>query len=286
MILVTGATGAVGSHLLPLLVERGTSLRAVAHSLGGRSRIEDLGVEAIDGDFDQPDSIEQAMEGCDRLFLLSPTDLEMPTREKAAIDAARRAGVSHIVKLSTVGADSDSPCDLLTRHAEIEAHLKASGLDYTILRPACYMHVHLLPVQTVKANGAWYGMTGDGAHAYIDTEDVASVAALVLTTRGHEGKTYELSGPQSITMPEAAAQLSEVLGSTVSYVDLTADEFRSGLIGAALPEWLVDGIVALYQLIREGHLATVTHFVEELTGRPARPYPEFAQAHKAAFLSG
>jgi uncharacterized protein YbjT (DUF2867 family) len=285
VILITGATGTVGSHLLPLLVRRGASLRAVARSPSGRSKIEGLGVEAIDGDFDHPDSLERAMEGCDRVFLLSPTHLEMPTREKAAIDAARRAGVRHIVKLSTVGADSDSPCDLLTRHAEVEAHLTASGLDYTILRPACYMDLHLLPVRTVKASGVWYGMTGDGAHAYIDTEDVASVAAAVLTTPGHEGRTYELNGPQAITMPEAAAQLSEVLDSPVSYVDLSAAEFGSSLIGAGLPEWLVDGIVTLYQLVREGHLATVTHFVEELTGRPGRAYGEFAQAHKGAFTA-
>jgi uncharacterized protein YbjT (DUF2867 family) len=283
VILVTGATGTVGSNLLPLLVQRGASLRAVAHSLGGRSKIEGLGVEAIDGDFDQTDSLVRAMEGCDRLFLLSPTHLEMPTREKAAIDTARRAGVSHIVKLSTVGADSESPCDLLSRHGAVEAHLIASGLDYTILRPTCYMQVHLLPVQTVHANGAWYGMTGDGAHAYIDTEDIASVAAVVLTTSGHDGKTYELSGPQAITMPEAAAQLSAVLGSPVSYVDVPTDDFRSNLIGAGLPEWLVNGIVTLYQIVRQGHLATVTNLVEELTGRPARAYRDFAQANKAAF---
>lgn len=285
MNLVTGATGTVGSRLLPLLVQRGVPLRAVAHSLRGRSRIEGLGVEAATGDFDQPDSLERAMEGCDRLFLLSPTHLDLPTREKAAIDAARRAGVSHIVKLSTVGADPDSPCDLLSRHAEVEAHLIASGLAYTILRAACFMQVHLLPVQTVKVNGAWYGMTGDGAHAYLDTEDIASVAAVILTTPGHEGRTYELSGPRAITMPEAAAQLSEVLGSAVSYVDLPAEQFRLSLSGAGLPDWLIDGIVSLYQIIRKGHLTTVTHVVEELTGQPARFYGDFAHAHRDAFAS-
>lgn len=283
MILITGATGTVGSHLLPLLIQHGASFRAVAHSQGGRSKIEGLGVEAIDGDFDRPASLERAMEGCEQLFLLSPTHQQLSTREKAAIDAARRARVSHVVKLSTVGADRESPCDLLTRHADVEAHLMASGLDYTILRPACFMQVHLLPVHTVKANGAWYGMTGGGAHGYIDAEDIASVAAVVLTTPGHEGKIYELSGPRTITLPEAAAELSEVLGLTVSYVDLPAEDFRSSLIGAGLPEWLVDGIVSLYQLVREGHLAALTHFVDELTGRPPRTYREFALAQKTAF---
>jgi uncharacterized protein YbjT (DUF2867 family) len=240
-------------------------------------------VEAIEGDFDQPDSLERAMDGCDRLFLLSPTHPELPRREKGAIDAARRAGVTHIVKLSTTGADIDSACGLLSRHAEVEAHLIGSGLDYTVLRPTCYMHVHLLPLHTVRANGTWYGMTGDGPHAYIDTRDVASVAAAVLTTPGHEGKAYELSGPEAITMPEAAAQLSRVIGSSVAYVDLPADEFRSSLLGAGLPDWLAEGIVTLYQMIRDGHLATVTGSVEELTGRPPRAYGEFAEAHKQAF---
>ncbi len=283
MILVTGATGTVGTDLLPLLVQRGASLRGLAHSSAGRAKIEALGVEPVDGDFDQPDSLARAMEGCERLFLLSPTHLELASRHRAAIDAARRAGVSHVVALSAMGADAESPCTLLSRHAEVEDHLIASGLDYTILRPACYMHTHLLPVQTAKADGAWYGMTADGAHGYIDTQDIARVAAVVLTTPGHEGKTYELSGPEAITLPEAAAQLSEVIGSSVTYIDVPADQFQANLVGAGLPDWLAEGVVALYRIIREGHLATVTDLVEQLTGRPARPYGDFAEAHKAGF---
>lgn len=283
MILVTGATGTVGTHLLRLLVEHGASLRAVAHSRAGRAKIEGLGLEAVDGDFDQPGSLERAMEGCDRLFLLSPTAPNLAAREVAAIDAARRAGVSHVVALSTMGADRQSPCSLLSRHAEVEDHLVGSGLDYTVLRAACFMQVHLLPVQTVKAQGAWYSMTGGGAHAYIDAHDIAAAAAVVLTTPGHQGKVYELTGPRAITISDAATELSEVIGSSVTYVDRSAGEFEANLLATGIPEWLVEGIVALYQIIREGHIATTTGFVEQLTGRPPRAYREFAEAHKEAF---
>lgn len=283
MIVVTGATGSIGSSLLPMLVQSGASLRAVAHSAAGREKIQGAGVEAVGGDFDQPDSLERAMEGCERLFLLSPTHPDLVSRETAAIDAARRAGVRHVVKLSAMGADTRSSCALLSRHGEVEHHVVASGLDYTILRPACFMHMHLLPVDTITAHGAWYGMTGDGAHGYIDTDDIAAVAAAVLTTPGHEGKTYELTGPRAMTMPEAAAELSEVIGSTVEYVDVPADQFRANLAGAGLPDWLADGVVALYRIIREGHMTTVTGFVEELTGRRPRAYGELAESHKDAF---
>jgi uncharacterized protein YbjT (DUF2867 family) len=128
-------------------------------------------------------------------------------------------------------------------------------------------------------------MTGDGASGFIDAADIAAVAAHVLTTDGHEGATYEVTGPESISMPQAAAQLSEVIGGDVRYVDVPADGFRANLAGAGLPDWLADSLVALYGAIRAGHAATVTNEVEKATGRPARPYRQFAENHRDAFAA-
>ena len=285
MIIVMDGTGAVGSHLLSMLVQHGSSLRAVSHSPAGKATIEGQGVEAVDGDFDQPDQLERVMEGCDHLFLLSPPHPDQAEREKAAIDAAGRAGVSHVVALSVMGADHASRSLFGRWHAEIDDHLIASGLDYTILRPAGFMHVHLLPVHTVRAGGSWYGMTGDGAHGYIDAHDVAAVAAQVITTPGHGQHTYELTGPRAIAMPQAASLLAGVIGRDVAYVEVPADQYRADLVRAGLPDWLAESIVALYQSIREGHLATVTNYVEQLTGRPAQTYRDFVEANKAAFAA-
>lgn len=245
--------------------------------------MEGQDLEAVEGDFDRPADLEAAMEGCDRILLLSPPHPDQVTREKAAIDAAGRAGVGHVVALSVMGADHASRSDFGRWHAEIDDHLIASGIDYTVIRPAGYMHVHLLPVSTARAQGHWYSMTGDGPHGYIDADDVAAVAAEVLTTPGHAGRIYELTGPEAITMPQAAAQLAEVIGRDVAYIDLPAGEFRGNLERSGMPAWLAGAIVALYQSIREGHMATVTNFVEELTGRPGRAYRDFAEAHKGAF---
>ena len=283
MILLTGATGTVGSPLLARLAERGVSTRALAHSASSRQLIEGQGVEAVDGDFDQPDTLGAAMEGCERLFLLSPPHPDQTAREKAAIDAAKRAGVGHVVALSVMGADRSSPVAFARWHADIDDHLIGSGLQYTILRPAGFMQVHLWPVDTINDQGRWYGMTGDGPAAYIDADDIAAVAAEALTGSERRRAVYELTGPQAISMPEAADELSRVIGRSVTYVEVPADQFHANLTHAGLPDWLSDAVVALYQVIREGHAATVTNTVEEVTGHPAHSYREFAEAHKAAF---
>ncbi len=283
MIFLTGATGTVGSPLLARLAQQGVPIRALAHSPAGRELIERSGVEAVDGDFDRPDTLEGAMAGCDHLFLLSPPHPDQPTREKAAIDAAKRAGVSHVVALSVMGADPASPVAFGRWHADIDAHLVGSGLGYTILRPAGFMQVHLLPVDTIRSQGRWYGMAGEGAAGYIDVDDVAAVAAVALTSPGHAAATYELTGPAAISMPQAAAVLSEVIGRSVDYVDVPPDQFRASLVGAGLPDWLADTLIPFYQAVRAGHAATVTNAVQEVTGRPARDYRQFAEAQKDVF---
>lgn len=258
-------------------------MRALAHSPASRDRLEALGVEAVDGDLDQPDALSGAMEGCDRAFLLSPAHPHQLAREQGAIDAARRAGVGHVVALSVMGASRSAPISFARGHAEIDEHLMASGSAWTVLRPSGFMQTHLLPVATVGGDGSWYGMTGDGACAYVDAGDVASVAASVLTTPDHAGAVLELTGPAALTQPEAAGVLGEVLGHPVTYLDVPAEQFRDNLMGAGLPRWIADDLVALYRTIRDGHAATVTNTVEQVTGRPARGYRQVAEAHRDDF---
>ncbi len=285
MILVTGPTGNLGPAVLDRLRLEGAAVRAIAHTEASRATIERYGAEAVDADFDEPGTLEAAMAGCDRVFLLSPLHPAQAQREMAAIDAAKQAGIGHVVALSIMGADRASPVAFCRWHAAIDEHLAGSGLGYTVLRPAGFMQFHLMPVQTVMAANSWFGMTGDGAAAYVDVNDVAAAAVGVLTSSGHGGQTYELTGPEAITLHQAAVQLGTAIGRPVAYIDLPAEAFRANLVKLGLPPWLTDAVVTLYGAIRDGHAATVTNSVEQLTGRPAHSYREMLGSHTDAFVT-
>jgi uncharacterized protein YbjT (DUF2867 family) len=273
MIFLTGGTGTVGSRLVPLLLQRGVEVRCLVHSTD-LDRSATSGIDLVRADFDQPDTYASALRGCDRLFLLTPAHPKQATREIALLDAARSAGVTHVVRLSVVGAHRESPVNFARGHAEVDDHLIASGLGYSILRPSGFMQVHLLP-QTAASEGRWYGMTGDGAHPFIDALDVAGVAAELLAAPRQDSAIYEITGPAAISMPEAAAALGRVLLREVQYVDLPGEQLSGALTGAGLPAYVVEGVVEFYAGIRAGHAATTTHTAEQILGRQPIGYEEF-----------
>lgn len=284
MIFVTGGTGLVGSALLPRLAQAKADVRCLVHATpppGG----DGSAVELVDGDFDDPGTYASAMDGCDTLFLLTPPHPDQVAREVALIEAARSAGVRRVVAVSVIGADRESTVNFARWHAEIDDHLTGSGLASTILRPAGFMQVHLSP-PTAATEGRWYGMTGDGAHPFVDADDVAAVAAEVLVNPGKGLGVHEVTGPAAITMPEAAAALGRSLGREVVYVDLPAEQLGGALLASGVPDFVVDGIVGLYGAIRAGHATTTTHTVEELLARPPRTYERVLQRADAGRASG
>jgi len=283
VILVTGATGHVGAELVRLFGEARTPARALIHSPDKAIQIKSLGLETALGDFEQPDTLDAAMDGCDHLFLLSPPNPGQPQQEQNVIDAAKRAGVAHVVKLSVPGADPDAQLLFGRWHGQIEQYLAQSGLAHTLLRPNYFMQNLLLSAQPVADQGMLYGMTGEGRISYVDTRDIAAVAAQVLTSPGHEGNSYMLTGPGALSAGEVAEQLSAATGRPVRYVDLPPDAFRQALAGAGLPGWLADALVAGNTRLAAGHGAGVTGEVARLTGRPPRTLGQFAADHWEAF---
>jgi len=283
MILVTGATGHVGSELVRLLAEAGTPARALIHSPDNEAPIKRLGLETALGDFEQPDTLDAAMAGCDHLFLLSPPNPRQPEQEQHVIDAAKRAGVGHVVKQSVPGAAPDAGLVFCRWHAQIEEYLAQSGLAHTLLRPSYFMQNFLMSAQPVAEQGVLYGMTGEGRISYIDTRDIAAVAAQVLTSPGHQGTSYPLTGPEALSAAEVAERLSAAIGRQVRYVDVGPDAFRQALADAGLPGWLVDALIEGNTLLAAGHGATVTDEVARMTGRPPQTFAQFAADHRLAF---
>lgn len=283
MIMVTGATGHVGSELVRLLAETGTPARALVHSRDKAAPIQSLGLDTAVGDFEQPETLDAAFAGCDRLFLLSPPNPRQPEQEQRVIDAARRAGVAHVVKLSVQGAAPDAELLFGRWHGQVERCLAESGLAYTLLRPNYFMQNFLMSAQSVVDQGVLYGMTGEGRVSYIDTRDIAAVAAHVLTTLGHEGAHYTLTGPEALTGTEVAERLSAATDREVHYVDVGPDGFRQAMAGAGLPDWLVCALVDGNMLLAAGHGARVTDELARVIGRPPRTFARFATDHRVAF---
>lgn len=284
MILVSGATGTNGSALVEELAARGVPVRAMVRAPDKAGSVEREGVEAVVADFGAPETLDAALEGVEKAFVVTPPDPREPEWERNFVDAAKRAGVRHVVKLSVAGADEGAPVRFGRVHAEAERYLEGSGIGYTILRPTGFMQNTLAYAGSVSSEGRFYAPLADAKVAWIDVRDIAAVAAETLTGEGHEGKVYDLTGPEALSNREIAQKLSAALGKTVEHVEVSYEGAREAMVGAGLPEWLADGLIELNREVYEpGYAAQTANGVEEATGRRPRSFDEFARDHRAAF---
>ncbi|SFJ63492.1 Uncharacterized conserved protein YbjT, contains NAD(P)-binding and DUF2867 domains [Streptosporangium canum] len=279
MIVVTGATGTIGRALIDRLGETGTAVVAVVRR---PEQGESLGCDYVVGDFDRPETIGAALSPGDRLFLNSSLWPGFVHRYREVIDLARSAGVAQAVKVSVRGAE---PGALLGggMHGEVEAHLKASGLAWSILQPVGFMQNLPAEVSFKDGEGRFYGSYGPGRVGYIDTRDIADVAAILLTRPVGADETYVLTGPEAPTHDEIATAVSGALGRTVRYVDLPVGELTGHLERQGLPGPVARDLAELMAQIGDGRWSTTTETVEALTGRPPRSLTRFLTDHTAAF---
>lgn len=283
MILVTGATGNVGSALVAELAAKGGSVRAFVRD--GRRAAERLGndVELSVGDFEDPASVARAFEGVEAVFLSSSDQPSKVEHEITVVDAAAAAGVSRIVKTSTVGAEVGSPLPPFDWHGRIEDHLRASGIPSVMLHSYFYMTNLVASAEPVRQMGKLFAPLGGAKIAMIDPRDTAAVAAVALTTSTYDGKTLELSGPEAITYEQVAEELSAATGRTVEFVDIPDEAARQAFTEAGLPDWLLTHFDHLFPLLREGAIDQPTDTVRAVTGREPRPFAAWARDHAALF---
>ena len=279
-VLVTGATGNVGSAVAHELLERGAAVRAFV-----RDPAADLpaGVERAVGDFEDPSSIRAALDGVDRVFLSSADGPRKVEHETAVIDVAAAAGVQLIVKASTLGARVGSPLPPFDWNGRSEEHLRVSGVPAVVLASAFYMANLLAAAGPVREQGVLPAPAGDGAIGMIDPRDVGVVGAVVLTGDGHSGRTYRLTGPEPVTYIRVADELGRATGSPVRYVDVPPGVARAGLEAAGMPGWLVEHLDRAFALVRAGALDETTDVVRALTGREPRDLATFARDHAGHF---
>jgi uncharacterized protein YbjT (DUF2867 family) len=280
MILVLGATGNTGSEVARQLIAAGERPRLLVRD-PAKAAAFDGEADVVAGDLSSPDSLAAAMRGVEKLYLVS-TGTEIAALEGNAIDAARQAGVRHVVKLSVFGADSPG-IDFARWHAAAERRLVESGLAWTMLRPGSFMSNSLAWAETIRAQGAFYQPTGEGRWTTIDPADIGAVAVRALTTPGHEGKSYSLTGPESLSGAGYAAKLASVLGRPVSFVDVPPAAAHEGMIQSGMPARYADAVLDLLAAMKAGRYDAVTDTVREVTGRPATTFEDWARRNARAF---
>ena len=282
MILVTGATGTIGTDVEKSLAAHGARVRALVRN-PEKAKALGAGVEIVKGDLGDAASVAAAMQGVGKLFLLVSAGPEMVQQQSNAIQAAKKAGVKQIVKLSAIGAQKGSKLSLGNWHGLTEEELKSSGVPYTILQPHSFMQNFLMQAGSVKGQGALYGASGEGKIAFIDTRDIADVAAKVLTSNGHEGKTYLLTGPEALTYGQVAEKLGKAVGKPVKYVDVPPAEQQKSLLAMGLPDWLAADLAGMSAVFAKGGGARVSSAVKDITGKLGRTVDNFARDFAKAF---
>jgi len=285
--LVTGATGKVGSSLLKHLDTANTDLRALVHDESKAQLLRDRDVETVVGDFLEPVSLGTALEGVSTVFLATPIHPEQITQATNVIEAASASGNDpRIVRLSVHQASHQAPTKISRQHAEIEDTLAASGLTYTLLRPQSYMQNTLMAAPTVASEGKIYQPMKEGRLGMIDARDVGEAAAKVLTEDGHEGKTYTLTGPTTVSFYDVAGVLGEVLGKEVAYVPVPLKRAKEAMLQRGIPEWMADALNEYAKAHSEGYSDWTAEDFERLTGHPATHYEQFASDFEQIFRGG
>jgi len=284
-ILVTGATGTVGSEVVKQLSAKGANVRACCHTLSKADKIRGPGVEIVEVDYNKAETVEAAFKGVEKLFLLTPVVENMVEITAQLVEEAKKAGVKYIVKLSNLGLVTDEEAKIppLGWHRQAEKIVEESGIPYTFLGASGFMQNFFMYGQTIEAQNAIYTSTGEGKISLVDARDIAAVAVEALMGDGHDGKTYPITGPEAISYNQVAEIFSEVLGRKISHVSISEEDARKGVEEQGWPDWMINGYILGDRIVREGRASAVSPTVEEVTGKKPRSFEQFARDYAEAF---
>ncbi|MFG1658124.1 SDR family oxidoreductase [Micromonospora chersina] len=280
-ILVTGATGRVGSELVRLLAASGVRPRALVRDIErAREKLGDA-ADLVAGDLNRPADLDAALAGVERLFVLTATSRGQLTQERNAIDAAVRAGVRHVVKLSVLDAGRESPLRHGVWQGDANALLVNSAVDHTVLQLAFFMQ----NLFGMVAGGAIRSSAGDGRVAMVDARDVAATAVAVLTDCPDwaRNETLVLSGPEALSFDDTAKVLAEATGVPVRHLPVPREQVAAMLRQFGAEEWYAEDVAVFNDLIAAGRVQAVTDTVRRLTGAEPRSLGDFAREFAAVF---
>lgn len=280
-IFLTGATGAVGSQLVQQLTSLNIGFKALVRTPAQAEQLSKLpNAEAIVGDLADPVTFEYALHGIEKAFLLTNSSEQAESLQIGFAEAAHRAGVPHIVKLSQFAAHESSPVRFLRYHARVENRIRELGFRYTFLRPNLYMQGLLAFKEQIKYRGQFFAAVGNARVSLVDVRDIAAIATAALTEPGHEDQIYDITGPEALSHYELAEILANVLDKPVSFIDVSPAEMEQALLGAGFPEWQAGGLIEDYAHYARGEAAAVSDAVARITRKNPVSFAQFAQDHR------
>ena len=288
-IVIMGASGHLGRSTAEMVLDRVPASEVILTTRYPEelSDLAERGAEVREADFGRPEALVRAFESGEKLLLIS-TDVvgARVGQHRAAIEAAGKAGVRHVIYTSYLNPVEDNPAPVTADHRETEKALRESGLAWTALRNGLYAEYQVPPGAQAIVSGRLVHNNGDGETAYVSREDCAAAAAAVLSTEGHEGEVYDITGPLPLGQNDVAALLSGLSGRPVEAVAVADEEFIRGLAAAGMPEPAARGVASFGRAIREGFISEASGAVEKLTGRPPRTLLEVFEAHRGELMQG
>jgi uncharacterized protein YbjT (DUF2867 family) len=287
-ILVTGASGNIGSEVVNLLlaVAPAVSIKAAVHSRQNVKKVKDGDrVKVIPIDYNESDTLRQALKDVDKLFLLTPDVPNAAHLASNAVSEAKKAGIRHIVKQSVMGADLEADVGTMRLHRQVEEIIEQSGIPFTFLRPNEFMQNFInFHSPSIKGNNAFYIPLEDAKVSLVDVRDIAAVAVKSLTDEDlHKNKTYLITGPEALSYHQVAEILSNRIGRKINYVNISDEEARAAMKEIGLSDWLINTVSELSDYFRKGKASEISSAVEEVTGNKPISFSQFANDYVDAF---
>jgi uncharacterized protein YbjT (DUF2867 family) len=290
-ILVTGATGTVGSEVVKQLVSssdnNNITIRAAIHSQNKADNFKQYKtVQTVNMDYNKSETIADALNHVDKLFLLTLPAPDIAIYSNLVKEIRKYAGINHVVKLSSMGAETGLETIIGRIHTEEEKIIEESGIPFTFLRPPAFMQNFITQFgYTIKTQDAFYVPAGDAKISFVDARDVAAVSVRALTSdsQQHIGKTYAITAQEAISYGQAAEILSKEVGRRISYVDIPEEDARKGMEENGMDAWLIDAILEFYSIIKASRASQTTNVVEQITGHKPISFSQFAKDYAKFF---
>ncbi len=279
-LLVTG--GNIGDHVAEELARMGLSVGVLVRNPKVNPAWDKLRIRQIAGDFTDAESLLPAFEGVERFFSVTPFVENLAQLGITTVQAAKKAGVQYIVRASTLTA-SETGISMGRWHRQVEKAVEDSGIAYTILQPNTFMQSYFSNAESIKAANAFYLPQGEGEVSLVDTRDVAAVAVACLTQPGHEGKTYVVTGAETLSNAEIASKLSVALGRKISYFGVTPEQAEESMLKAGVPAWMTEALLGLFAFCAAGQAAGISPVIEQILQRRPITFDRFLHENAAVF---